>query len=122
MAHFFKPGGDGPLGSLTIAKDQRVDIGLWGGGPSGEDLDVSVGNAGVASLVEKAAGPPGSHVRMFTVTGSQLGATTLVARLPDLFANAPAIRPLKTYCQDVSRPALPFTPGLSPAGTPGKVC
>ena len=40
MAHFFHPANGAAISSLSYAPGQRVLVGLWGGGPGGEDLDV----------------------------------------------------------------------------------
>jgi hypothetical protein len=76
MANFFdpyNPKDDYDKINLLLRVGQSKTIGLWGGGPGGEDLSVTFSKAGVVSRSQLTPFPNIDHTRVFTVTALRKG-------------------------------------------------
>lgn len=69
----------------TFALDpgRTGDLALWGGGPSGETLQVRSEDNGVIQVVRVAPPSRASDLRAISIKALRIGETTLNARLPD---------------------------------------
>jgi hypothetical protein len=83
MANFLKPPGidpkgyDAKLNKQTIGLAHYATVGLWGGGPAGEALKVTLNDPSVATVVEQ---PRKGDLRIFRVTASKAGSAMLEAK------------------------------------------
>lgn len=84
MAHFCYASVTEPISSLSLGLPAVVQLGLWGGGPRGEDLDIVV----IGPPIVLVAFPPelGSfpvaNLRVFELTGVSAGRTAIQGRVP----------------------------------------
>jgi hypothetical protein len=93
MANFQKGVGVGGTGfndsaySLTLPLDNRRSVGLFGGGPKGEDSNVVAADPSKLRISEHKQTRDytalDSNVREFWVDGIDVGTTALLAKLPD---------------------------------------
>ena len=74
-------GWDPKKGEQTLGLGQTVELGLWGGGPGGVDLDVKSDDPALATVHERPR-PSASNWRNFVVTGLQPGRAKIRACLP----------------------------------------
>jgi hypothetical protein len=94
MANFCFVNGD-PLSWVQCGLPDVLQIGLWGGGPQGEDLNVAVTGP---PIVDVNFPPelnllPVPHLRIFELIAIGAGQTTLEGRIPS--TDAPYTAPLK---------------------------
>jgi hypothetical protein len=68
-------------GELAVGLGQTVPLGLWGGGPSDSELDITSADPTVCTVHEKPR-PPLANWRSFVVTGLRAGSTKVRACLP----------------------------------------
>lgn len=84
MAHFCYATTTDALGWVTLGLPDVLQLGIWGGGPGGQALDIIVADPRVA----KVEFPPDlqdfsiPHLRVFELTGLGMGSTILEARVP----------------------------------------
>jgi hypothetical protein len=93
VANFQKGGGIGGTGfndsayTLTLPLDNRRSVGLYGGGPKGEALNVVAADASKLRVAEHTETRDhkalDASVREFWVDGVEAGSTALLAKLPD---------------------------------------
>jgi len=85
MAHFGKyanlsrQGWTESTRTQVITVGQNAHIGLWGGGFSGEDLDVDVDDPTICVVHEEPFNPAYRHWRHFLITALRKGQTTITA-------------------------------------------
>jgi hypothetical protein len=85
MAHFgkyanlSKQGWTESTRTQVIVVGQNAHVGLWGGGFSGEDLDVSVDDPTICVVHEEPYNPAYRHWRHFLITALRKGETTVKA-------------------------------------------
>jgi hypothetical protein len=70
--------------SVQLRLTDTVQVGLWGHGPAGEDLDVVVNGPPIVKLEfpDDLKGFPDPNLTVFEMTGVGTGRTTLEARVP----------------------------------------
>jgi hypothetical protein len=66
----------------VIAIGQNAHVGLWGGGPAGEDLIVRASDPSICVTHEEPANARYSHWRHFLITSLRGGETTVTATMP----------------------------------------
>lgn len=66
----------------VIAVGQNAHIGLWGGGPAGEALAISVDNPTICAIHEEPPNPLYEHWRHFLITALRDGETDIKAKIP----------------------------------------
>jgi hypothetical protein len=84
MAHFCYASVTDAVSSLRLRLPDTVQLGIWGGGPRGEDLDLVVTGPPIVKIdfpVELQSFPI-PHLRVFELTGVGAGSTTIEARVP----------------------------------------
>src|SRR6266542_249076 len=84
MAHFHHLQSSNPVGIIHLPVGRTIEIALWGGGPSGEDLDISANDPSIVRVdfFFPRGGIPDRDTRVFQITGLRPGTAMLEARLP----------------------------------------
>jgi hypothetical protein len=84
MAHFCYASVTDPLSWLQVGLPDVIQIGLWGGGPGGEELEIVVQGPPIVTLSFPAAlkSFPVAGLRVFEMMAVGGGRTSLVARVP----------------------------------------
>src|SRR5262245_17608643 len=108
-------GWDAKTQTQTITLGQHAQIGLWGGGPNGEDLDVMAGDQSMCVVHEQ--NPPAGypHMRQFVLTALRLGETKINAFLPGTNSRYSEPITVKVVGQPVKK--LVFFPGERKVGS-----
>jgi hypothetical protein len=81
-ANLSRTGWSDTLATQVITIGQSAHVGLWGGGPAGEELIVKAANAAVCVSHEEPPNKTYAHWRHFLITALQVGETTLSAKMP----------------------------------------
>lgn len=87
MAHFGKyanlsrQGWTESTRTQVITVGQNAHVGLWGGGPSGEDLTIDVDDESICVVHEEPFNPAYRHWRHFLITALRKGQTTISAEV-----------------------------------------
>ena len=94
MALFCWPRPSDPVTSLRLNEGEVVQIALWGGGPSGEELDVFVSGSQVVEVDAPFSGQkfPDPGLRVFQLKAIMPGSGSLVALLPN---RVPYVSPVR---------------------------
>jgi hypothetical protein len=82
MANFLDLRTRRAYGILTLAPGSSEEVGLWGGGPNGEDLIIKPNDPSIATISKKSltfSSDP--HVRRFTLHAQRIGNVMIEARL-----------------------------------------
>src|SRR5690349_14175155 len=89
MAHFRLVTIDQPLSWLSIGLPDIVQLALWGGGPSGEDLDIIVSDpkVGQVRFPAELKSFPVANLRVFEFVGVGAGQTEILAKVPSTGAS-----------------------------------
>jgi hypothetical protein len=84
MAHFCYASSTDPLAWLTLDLPDVAQIGIWGGGPAGEVLEVVLSDPriGKVEFPPDLQSFPLPNLRVFELTVVMAGTTTIEARLP----------------------------------------
>jgi hypothetical protein len=84
MAHFCYAASTDALAWLTLSLPDVAQIGIWGGGPAGEILEIVVSDAriGKVEFPSDLQSFPVQNLRVFEVTALGAGTTTIEARIP----------------------------------------
>jgi hypothetical protein len=82
MAHFLNLRTRQPYGILTLAVGDSEEVGLWGGGPNGEDLVIKPNDPSIATVSTKTlVFTSDRQVRRFTLRAQRTGNVMVEARL-----------------------------------------
>jgi hypothetical protein len=110
VAHFCRPNSMDAISSIDISLPGVVHIGFWGGGPGGQDLEITVLGAPIVRVryLRDAAGIP--HLRIFELMGVGAGTTILEAKVPGSGARYSApLRIQVGQSQDADLDSFKFT-------------
>ncbi len=81
-ANLSKNGWTEASATQLIATGQNAHVGLWGGGPAGQDLIVKATDPSICVTHEEPANKAYAHWRHFLITALRDGQTTITASLP----------------------------------------
>ncbi len=81
-ANLSKHGWTEKTATQVIAIGQNAHIGLWGGGPAGEDLIVKATDPSICVTHEEPSNKAYAHWRHFLITALRDGRTTITATMP----------------------------------------
>lgn len=108
-------GWDAKTQTQTITLGQHAQIGLWGGGPNGEDLDVMSANESICVVHEQNAPAGVAHMRQFVMTALRVGETKVNAFLPG--TSSKYSEPITVKVVGQSTKKLVFFPGERMSGS-----
>jgi hypothetical protein len=96
MAHFCYASSTDGCSSVRMGLPDVVQLGLWGGGPNGEALDIVVKGPPIVkvSFPAELKSFPVPHLRVFELIGVSAGRTALEARVPRTGAPYTALLPV----------------------------